>query len=223
MPKSKYTAKEKFAMLQEFRESGTPVAIFCRQHGISHNTLERWQARFELEGLNGLQGVRVNRYYSPAFKEKVAKAYLAGEGTLADIVQRFKIRSGSQVSVWVSKYNGEKLAVDPRRKQVPDMGRKTTLEERIAVVDYVTKGNHTYKEAAAHFDVGYQQALRWVQKADKGGEKALEDRRGHRKPQDELTEVDKLRIENKRLKAQLQDKELLEEFAKKLQELQRRG
>ncbi|MEJ1324564.1 hypothetical protein [Latilactobacillus sakei] len=60
-------------------------------------------------------------------------------------------------------------------------------------------------------------------KANHGGYEALVDNRGHHKEQAELTELDKANLEIRQLKAQLADKELVEAFAKKLLEIQRRG
>ncbi|WP_459783045.1 helix-turn-helix domain-containing protein, partial [Pediococcus ethanolidurans] len=67
----------------------------------------------------------------------------------------------------------------PSRKQVPTMSRKTTFEERIEIVEYVTKDKHSYSEAAEHFQVSYQQARLWVRKAESNGYPALMDNRGH--------------------------------------------
>lgn len=103
------------------------------------------------------------------------------------------------------------------------MSRKTTFEEHIEIVEYVTKHKHSYAEVAEHFHVSSQQARSWVIKAQNEGYETLVDRRGHRKPATELTELDKLRLENCQLKSQLADKKLVEAFAKKLLELQRRG
>lgn len=103
------------------------------------------------------------------------------------------------------------------------MSRKTTVEERIEVVEYVTKDKHSFSEAAEHFQVSYQQARSWVLKSQSGGYESLVDNRGHRKQQDELTETDKLKLEIRQLKTQLRDKELIEKFAKKLLELQHKG
>lgn len=103
------------------------------------------------------------------------------------------------------------------------MRRKTTLEERIKVVEYVTKHKHSYTEAAEHFQVSYQQARSWVIKAKNGGYEALVDNRGHHKEQSELTDLDKANLRIRQLEAELKDKELVEKFAKKLLELQRRG
>lgn len=72
------------------------------------------------------------------------------------------------------------------------MSRKTTFEERIEVVEYVTKNKHSYAEAAEHFQVSYQQARSWVLKAKDGGYEALIDNRGHHKAQADLTENERL-------------------------------
>ena len=53
-------------------------------------------------------------------------------------------------------YNEDKtLMVSPSRKQVPTMYKKTTSEERIEVVEYVTKYKHSYAEVAEHFQISY--------------------------------------------------------------------
>lgn len=56
MPRSRYTAEEKLAILEEFKHSGLGAGRFERQHGLSEHSLERWQARYEHDGLKGLRG-----------------------------------------------------------------------------------------------------------------------------------------------------------------------
>lgn len=70
--------------------------------------------------------------------------------------------------------------------------------------------------------MSYQQVYQWVKKYEDGGQDALLDRRGRKKPEEELTETDqeklamkKLEYENERLRAEIA-------FLKKLQEFQRR-
>ena len=53
------------------------------------------------------------------------------------------------------------------------------------------------------------------------GEEGLEDRRGRRKPDEELDELERLRRENLRLKKQLKEQEMLNELLKKVKELER--
>ena len=51
----------------------------------------------------------------------------------------------------------------------------------------------------------------------------LTDRRGKAKPEEELTEADRLRMENKILQAKLKDMEMESKLLKKLRELQGGG
>ena len=53
------------------------------------------------------------------------------------------------------------------------------------------------------------------------GVEGLIDRRGKEKPEDELTEADRLRMENKILQAKIKDQEMEIAILKKLKELER--
>jgi len=100
------------------------------------------------------------------------------------------------------------------------MSRKTTFEERIEIVEYVTAGKHTYAQAAEHFDASYQQVRSWVLKSKEAGYVGLKDGRGRTKPVEEMTEIERLKLENRQLKAKLKEQEVLDLFAKKFRELQ---
>ena len=63
----------------------------------------------------------------------------------------------------------------------------------------------------------------WVRKYEAKGIDGLNDRRGKVKPEDELTEADKLRMENKILQAKLKDMEMENTLLKKLRELRGGG
>lgn len=224
MPRSRHTVLEKLAILEELNQSKNGLRPVANRHGIDHKTLERWRNRYLRDGIDGLKEARCNKHYTQELKLTVVQAYLTGEGTYDELVNRYGLRNSAQAKDWVRKYNGDNtLTASPSRKQVPKMSRKTTLEERIEIVEYVTQGKHKYTEAAEHFQVSYQQVRSWVLKARDGGYEALVDNRGHHKQQAELTENDKLKLEIRRLKAQLEDKEHVEAFAKKLLELQRKG
>jgi transposase-like protein len=224
MPRTRHTAEEKFAILEELRHSGIGMSTFSKQCGVNRTTLKSWQDLYARDGLEGLQRPPRSKRYTALLKHAAVLAYQAGEGSLADLTIRFGLRSSKQLRDWISRYNGEKpLTASPSRKQVPTMSRKTTFEERIEVVEYVTKDKHSYAEAAEHFQISYQQARSWVLKAKDGGYEALTDNRGHRKTEVNLSETDKLKLEVRQLKAELRDKELIEAFAKKLLELQHKG
>ena len=224
MPRSKHTALEKLDLLEQFKRSGLSANKFSKQHNLEQHRLAWWQERYDRDGLAGLKEATKYKKYPVTLKQAAVLAYQAGEGTLAELSIRFGLRSKSQLENWIFKYNEDKtLTASPSRKQVPTMSRKTTFNERIKVVEYVIKDKHSYNEAAEHFQVSYQQARSWVLKAKNGGYEALVDNRGHHKNEAETTEIDRLRLEVRRLKTELSDKELIEEFAKKLQELQHRG
>jgi len=101
-------------------------------------------------------------------------------------------------------------------------GRKTTLQERIDIVAAHIESGMSYAEVAEKYNVSYQQVYQWLQKYKEKGVDGLVDRRGRTKPIEEMTEVEKLRAENKILKAQLERKELENIFLKKVEEIERR-
>ena len=80
-------------------------------------------------------------------------------------------------------------------------GRKTTFEERMEIASYCISHDHNYAETSEKIKVSYQQARNYTIKYETGGVTALQDNRGKRKPEDTLTEVEKLRAELKLQKA----------------------
>ncbi len=101
-------------------------------------------------------------------------------------------------------------------------GRKTTIDERIEIVQYCISHDCNYSAAAEKYGVSYQQARNYTIKYQDGGVEALQDRRGKRKGVDQMDELDKLRAENKILKAEKKQAEMEVSFLKKLEEIERR-
>ena len=98
--------------------------------------------------------------------------------------------------------------------------RKTTLSERKEITEYCISHHKDYKGTAALFDVSYSQVYSWVQKYEKQGEAGLSDRRGHHKSDEEVGELERLRRENRRLKRQLEESNMLNELLKKVKEFE---
>ena len=69
------------------------------------------------------------------------------------------------------------------------------------------------------YQVSYQQIYSWVKKYEENGASGLTDRRGKAKPENELTEKERLRQENKILQAKIKDQEMEIALLKKLREL----
>ena len=83
----------------------------------------------------------------------------------------------------------------PTRQPIMTKGRKTTFEERVAIVQYCIAHDHNYAEASEKYQVSYQQARGYTIKYESGGVEALKDNRGKRKNPDELSELERLRAE----------------------------
>ena len=100
--------------------------------------------------------------------------------------------------------------------------RKTTIDERKEIVEYCLSQDKDYKGTAEKYDVSYSQVYNWTRSYLSNGLDGLKDNRGRRKPDEELSELEKLRRENLRLKHQLEEERRVVELLKKVQEFEGR-
>lgn len=98
----------------------------------------------------------------------------------------------------------------------------TTLDERIEIVSYCIANGKDYGKAIERYGVSYQQIYTWVRKHEEYGVNGLFDRRGKRKDESSMTEVEKLRAELRITQAKLKNAELENDVLKKLDEVERR-
>ena len=101
-------------------------------------------------------------------------------------------------------------------------GRNTTFDERVEIVEYCIAHNRNYAETAEKYKISYQQARSYTVKYDNGGVEALQDRRGKPKSKEDMTELERLRAENRILRAEKERVQMEVDFLKKLDELERR-
>ncbi len=101
-------------------------------------------------------------------------------------------------------------------------GRKTSFDERVEIVQYCIAHDHNYAETAVKYSVSYQQARSYTIKYEDGGIDALRDGRGRKKATEELSEIEKLKAENKILRAEKERAEMEASFLKKLDAIERR-
>ena len=101
--------------------------------------------------------------------------------------------------------------------------RNTTKEERIQIAKECIGNGYNYGETAIKHNVSYQQVYGWVNRFKELGEAGLEDRRGKRKAtQEPRSEIEKLQIENERLKHELYMAKMERDLLKKVEELERK-
>ena len=218
---SKFKPEEKLSAVMRHLNNGESHQSIANSIGAGKSTVREWCRNYEAFGPQAFSRNH-NAHYSLPFKESCAKYYLSGKGSLNDVCRLFKIPGTAVLRQWISLYNGHELKASPGGGKIMTKGRKTTLEERVNIVEACIKGGMNYEKTAEVFNVSYQQVYQWVHKYQEKGIKGLEDRRGKAKPVSEMTEVEILRAENKLLKAQLERKELENIFLKKLEEIERR-
>ena len=173
----------------------------------------------------GLMRRKGNQIYSSELKRCAVEEYLSGIGSQADICKKYKIFSRTQLRNWIKVYNSHK-ELRPSKGRGSDIymtkGRNTTYEERVEIVSYCIEHGNDYAAAIEKYGVSYQQIYSWVRKYNEKGAEGLVDKRGKRKPESEMTELEKLRAENKMLEVRNKRLETENAVLKKLEELERR-
>ena len=169
---------------------------------------------------------RKNKVYSAEIKVQAVHDYLAGKGSQREICRKYGIPAHKILQQWILCYNGHKDFKErsgARGEIYMTKGRKTTQEERAKIVAFCIEHGKDYALTVETYQVSYQQIYSWVRKYEANGVDGLVDRRGKAKPEDELTEAERLRQENRMLQAKLKDKEMEVALLKKLRELRGGG
>jgi transposase-like protein len=191
--------------------------------GLSKSSIQKWICKYESMGTDAFIEIG-NKHYSKKLKHQAVADYLAGVDSQYGICKKYGIKSTTQLRRWILKYNGheELKASGTGGSKIMTKGRTTTFDERIEIVQYCITHEHNYAETSEKYRISYQQARSYTIKYEAGGVEALQDNRGKRKPEDELSELERLRAENRILKAEKERAEMEVSFLKKLEEIERR-
>ena len=222
--RSKLTDEERISAVQEYLNGEGSYRSIARKYGVDHKLLRVLVGRAQTEGIESIKIRPVNRKYTVETKLAAVQEYLAGKGSQLDICKKYHITDNNILIQWIKCYNNGKDFKKERRRSERGItmkkGRKTTQEERIEIVAFCIENGKDYGLTMEKYGVSYQQIYLWVRKYEEKGIDGLIDRRGKAKPEDELTEADRLRMENKILQAKLKDKEMELKLVKKLIELE---
>lgn len=220
--KSIISFKEKLKIVQTILLSQDTIHHQAKILNFDKSTIKIWVEKYKTFGIDGLKTPNTNKKYSKILKITAVKEYISGTSSLIDICSKYKIHSKTQLRYWISLYNRGKLLKSwgANTMKIKGVRKNISFEDRIEIVKHYLEVSNNYVETAIKFQVSYQQVYQWVQKFNKNGIDALIDRRGKRKPIDEMSEVDKLKLENKILKAKYRRIELENALLKKLNELE---
>jgi len=210
--------------IEKFLKGEDSLNHLALQLGINPNSILQWIKTYQSLGPEGLKETSKYMRYSSELKKAAVMDYLSGNGSYMELCKKYGIKSTRQLRYWVLLYNGHEKIITSgtggRRSMTK--GRKTTFEEKILIVKYCIEHQNNYFETALKYQVSYYQIHSWVKKYEKYGVEALQDNRGKRKSVDKMSEVEKLRAQNKLLEAENKRKQMEIDFLKKLDEIERR-
>lgn len=224
--RKKLTDEERIQAVQNYLDGKGSYKAIAKKYGISATKLQDLVCLAKENGMEIIKSQDRNIYYPAEIKIKAVEEYLSGKGSQTKICTKYGIKSRTILIRWISCYNSGKDFNGRTRSErgiAMNKGRKTTQEERAEIVAFCIESGKDYGLAMEKYGVSYQQIYSWVRKYEAKGVEGLTDRRGKAKPEDELTEADRLRMENKILQAKLKDQEMEIKLLKKLRELQGGG
>lgn len=222
--KAKYTVEQKVKACEEYlsgKKSAAKIANELEMGKQGKGKIREWSRLFQANGASIFQNEGHNRKYTKEFKEQIVNEYLSCKGSTRDLAAKYGIPESSTISIWIKKYNKGIELKD--YKPAPEIYMadtlKTTLEERVEIVKYCLEHNRDVKETALHFNGNYPQIYQWVKKYELFGEEGLIDKRGKRKQEENLTDLEKAQRRIKQLEADNKRKEMEIELLKKAKAL----
>ena len=225
MGKKDFTIEEKIKVIELHIHDGMGYGAISDRYGVPITTLRHWIRKYQTFGREGLMQRKGNQSYSAELKRCAVEEYLSGKSSLHDVCVRYKLYSDLQLRNWIKMYNSHR-ELRPSRGRGSDIymtkGRNTTYEERVEIVSYCIEHGNDYTGTIEKYGVSYQQIYSWVRKYNEKGAEGLVDKRGKRKLESEMTELERLRAENRMLAARNKRLETENAVLKKLEEIEGR-
>ncbi|MGL9727371.1 transposase [Enterococcus sp. DIV0756] len=224
--RSLYSPEEKYYVISEVIDDRRSMNSIAKKHSLSWKTINDWIRKYKDGGLEGLKESNTWKRYDQALKQAAVLAVINKKMSVLEATMFFQISSTSVLRNWISRYTTGEPTKSTSKGCVPKTmkkGRKTTYQERIEIAQYTIANELNYTQAIEKYDVSYQQVYSWVKKYQQHGEEALKDNRGRNRSSEFLTEEERLKLRVKELEARNRHLEMENDFAKKLQEIQRRN
>ena len=221
----KYTVEQKIRAAERYIKGEASASGIAAEMGMpasGNRSVREWAAIYRENGIEGFNLKDGNRSYTAEEKQRAVEDYLQGKGTIESLCIKYHISCRKSLRQWIKVYNSNRELRDynPKPEVYVAMRKKTTQEERQEIVTYCLEHGKNYKDTAEKYEVSYGQVYQWVRNYESRGEAGLEDRRGKRKSDAEVDELERLRRENLRLKAELEKSQRLNLLLKKVKEFE---
>lgn len=222
--KQKHSKEVKLLAIRQIKEGSKPINQISEELDVYRKTIYRWISSYDSIGESAFDEKPRNKTYSKELKIEAIKAYLEGEGSYLEIAAKYKLTADSVLVNWVSKYNRdtEIKEYNPKGYVYMAKSRKVSYEEKLEIIEWTIKNDYQYKLAAEKFETSYAQVFNWVKKYKQDGKDGLIDNRGKRKQVENLSELEKLKLEVELLRRKNERLEMEAEVIKKFQEIERR-
>ena len=194
--KTRYSKEQKVQACEDYltgKKSAVQIAIELNMGKYGYCRILEWSKNYSVNGHTVFDNKRTNNKYSKEFKKMVVQEYLQGYGSSRDLALKYGIPDHNTVLNWINKYNSHRELMDyiPKPEVYMANTLKVSKKKKIEIVKYCIDHNHDYKGTAEFFGGNYAQIYNWVKKYESKGEDGLEDRRGKRKSEEHLTDLEK--------------------------------
>jgi len=226
--RTKYSKEIKIEACKNYEKGYASFGGIAEMVGTTKEVVRRWYLTYKKHGPRVFETSNVNRSYSKEFKMSVIEEYNSGKCSQPDLGAKYNIVPGvisNRINKW---YNGIELKdYDPKGDVYTMKSRKTTYEERLKIVKWVTQNDMSYKDAADKYSITYALVYKWTNAYLDEGEEALKYKnRGPRAISEidvnNITEVEKLKLELEKEKALRKRREFELEVLKKKEEFEKK-
>lgn len=210
-------------LINEIIKHEKNVNTVAKENNINRGTLSDWLRKYKEFGPESLQPYRRKYHYTYHEKLAAVKSVVLDGKSIQGTVKEFNISSKAVLKAWIKNYNSQKelkntgSGLSDMKSKKPS--KQTSLQERLEIVQYTIAHNYNYQSAIKKYGISYQQVYIWIRKYNSKGIQGLQDKRGRNQPTEELSEIDKLKLENKKLRERNEFLEMEIDIEKKLQEL----
>ena len=221
--KEKVSASLKLEAIDAYLSGQKIIAEISLHLQVNKSSVRRWVHKYKLGGPHKIDIPKTNKVYSEMLKVSAVTDYLDRNMSQSQVCDKYEISSTSILYGWIKKYNNHGKMTP--KKNIGELtmikGRKTTYEEKLAIVAYCIENNDDYYMASNKYEVSYQQVYSWVKKYKQDGKESLIDHRGQRIAKEPLTESEKLTEQLRLLEAENKRLKMENDFFKKLEEIER--